>query len=429
VEIGALLLVMGVVLRMTITDLHWALRRARREVKERKAAEAALARSHNELEERVAARTADLARTNHELQTLIESSQDGILFVTGDLRLSVINSRALELLGLSGTPHDWQGRLAGGLFDEIEERASSSAASVRVELARLWAGSVDGEEAPVEGEFEVGARSLYWYVVPVAVDEELADLVVLRDVTSNRQLEQLRNELVHTMVHDLRNPLSGMLSMLSLLTILDRQQQEELAPRQRRYVGRLTESVEYMSRLVNNILDVYRLENGQLPLQRANVEINELVTETVEAQRTLAAEKELSVTSSVSPGLPAAWVDKAVVERVLKNLLDNAIKFTSSGGKVWVATVPAAEGNGNPAMVRVSVHDTGPGISPELRPRLFQKFSAGDQVGAGSGLGLAFCKLAVEAHGGQLWLQDRSENAEIGSSFVFTVPAAVQGST
>ncbi|MDX1688454.1 MAG: ATP-binding protein [Candidatus Promineifilaceae bacterium] len=427
VEIGILLLLMGIVLRMTINDLNDALQRARREVAERKLAEEALARANRELEkardkleERVAQRTAELAQANRDLQTLIQSSQDGILFLSHDLRLSVINTRAIELLQLSGTVADWENRPALDIVTELEDTAPRAAEAAQEELQRF----AEGARSGADGDFTVPPFSIYWYGVPVKVQGgKMAHLVVLRDITEQQRAEQMRNDLIRAMVHDLRNPLSGMLTALRTIEWLDKQGQAPLTAIQRRSVERTSESAERMVHLVDNILDVSRLESGQMPLAPAAIAVDDLVEKVVDSQLLLATEKQLTLAYDVEATLPPAWADGELLERILQNLLDNAIKFTPEGGHITVtARRRTPEGDGEQSgFIQISVADTGPGIPPSLQRRLFQKFVAGDEQDAGSGLGLAFCKLAVEAHGGDLWVQ--SQLGE-GATFTFTVPVA-----
>jgi signal transduction histidine kinase len=170
-------------------------------------------------------------------------------------------------------------------------------------------------------------------------------------------------------------------------------------------------------KLITNILDLRWLEGGRVPLERTAVRVNVLVDETLRAQSSLAAAKRIRLESQVPTDLPTAWADADLIGRVLQNLVDNACKFTPAGGSVQV-TARLALADKRP-VIQVSVGDTGPGIPPPIRPRLFQKFVTGQQKGHGSGLGLAFCKLALEAHGERIWLESDSER---GTTFTFSLP-------
>jgi two-component system clock-associated histidine kinase SasA len=140
----------------------------------------------------------------------------------------------------------------------------------------------------------------------------------------------------------------------------------------------------------------------------------------LQAQQILAQDKNITLENRVPIDLPPVYADESLMRRVLQNLVGNAVKFTPPGGRVTLAaeltTMIAAE-----PLVLVSVHDTGPGILPEIQAQLFQKFVTGTQKGRGSGLGLAFCKLAVEAHGQQIWVDTLPGQ---GTVLTFTIAVA-----
>lgn len=418
VEMSGLLLVLGLVLRMTLSDLNDALERAQDEVVERKAVEAALVEARHRLEERVAERTVALSRANRNLQTLIETNRDGVLFLTGDGRIAVINSRLPELIGVPGEAAAWQGRHIDTLVESFLRHSNIERHLVEEQIGRI----LQNPRTQADGELVFRDRYLHWYYSTTTVgDETPAELVVLRDVTGQRQAEQMRNDLVSTMVHDLRNPLTSMLSLLSTLTWLDSEGRERLTGRQRRYVERSMETVRQMNQLVSNILDVSRLESGQMPVQPEEVRLRQIILDTVDSQKPLAAAKQLLLVTEIPSTLPPAAADMALLERILQNLLDNAIKFTPNGGEVRVTARLEDSGNGHRDQIKIAVTDTGPGIAPELQEVLFQKFVAGDGESCGSGLGLTFCKLAVEAHGGRIAVESEVDQ---GTAFTFTLPAA-----
>jgi signal transduction histidine kinase len=128
----------------------------------------------------------------------------------------------------------------------------------------------------------------------------------------------------------------------------------------------------------------------------------------------MARDRRLTLSSDVAESHPPVWADPRLVSRILHNLVGNSIKFTPEGGVIRVSALADS-----PSALRVAVSDDGPGIPAELRERLFQKFSTGDVKGRGTGLGLAFCRLAVEAHGGRIWVDTEPGR---GSTFNFTLP-------
>jgi len=172
--------------------------------------------------------------------------------------------------------------------------------------------------------------------------------------------------------------------------------------------------------MVNDLLDISRLEEGQQPLFPEPVAAQALLEEAAARFAPLFTSAQIAVEIAAEPGLPLLHVDRHLVERVLNNLLHNAIKFTPDGGRIrlWAHLDPHVA----PAAMLVGVSDTGPGIPLAEQPRLFQKFQRLDSTQGrwvGSGLGLSFCKLAVEEHGGRIWVE--SEVGQ-GSTFVMALP-------
>jgi signal transduction histidine kinase len=231
------------------------------------------------------------------------------------------------------------------------------------------------------------------------------------------ELMRLREELARMIVHDLRNPLGLISSGVELLeeALIAETEQEYVTS----VIRMMRRSVRWMQHLVDTLLDIARLEAGGMMLQRLPLDLSTLTEEVIAEEGPLAGKRGVALESRLPAGLPAVLADHDVLQRVLINLLDNALKFTPSGGQVWVEAQPGAE------VVRVAVIDTGPGIPLEERERIFEKFTQGQgqvETRRGSGLGLAFCRMAVEAHGGRIWVEDGPEGR--GSRFVFTLPQA-----
>lgn len=229
------------------------------------------------------------------------------------------------------------------------------------------------------------------------------------------ELLRLREELADMIIHDLRNPLSVLVGGLVMLeNSIDA---EPASGRVSPVLDVMKRSAQRMQRLVDTLLDIARWERGELTLNREPLDLGSLVAELIVEEGTLARTQSLELQSQVAEDLPRASVDRDVMQRVFINLLDNAFKFTPKGGQVRVQV----ESDGD--AVRLKVTDTGPGIPVEERRRIFEKFTqVKGHPGSrrGTGLGLAFCQMAVEAHGGRIWVEDGPGGE--GSCFVLTLP-------
>lgn len=234
---------------------------------------------------------------------------------------------------------------------------------------------------------------------------------ILRDISERKELDELRADLTSMIFHDLRSPLGNVMSSLEMLqeSIPDEDEtlQSVLSIAQR--------SSRRLSRLVESLLDLGQLEQGQAVLHKEKAAPDDVVRDAVEEVMPLAEAKGHEVTTDVDPELPEIEFDVDMIRRVVINLLENAIKYTRSGGEI---SVRVEHGD---ADVVVHVDDTGPGISHAHQKQIFEKFSRIHHEGRpkGLGLGLAFCRLAVQAHDGRIWLE--SEEG-VGSTFSFSLP-------
>jgi signal transduction histidine kinase len=170
-----------------------------------------------------------------------------------------------------------------------------------------------------------------------------------------------------------------------------------------------------MLNLVNAILDISRLEDGQMPLEHTIINLHDFVEDIIQSQMPLAIDKALRIENMLSTELPPVVGDRSLLERVFQNLIGNGIKFTPSGGTVRVTGRKKAE---DPSRVYISISDTGAGIPPEIQGRLFEKFASGTQTERGSGLGLAFCKMVLTAHNEDIWVEKSDSQ---GTTFTFTL--------
>jgi signal transduction histidine kinase len=232
-----------------------------------------------------------------------------------------------------------------------------------------------------------------------------------------RRLEQRRQELSELVVHDLRNPLGNLFSALNMLELVLPPDVLE-ANRELLEIARLSHL--RMQDLVDSLLDIAQIEAGRPLGERKATHIPELMNEVTQLNAFALNKREMTLTLNFPPDLPPVWADPDQIRRVLTNLTDNAIKYSPKGGLLVVTAVPVD------GMVEVSVLDAGPGVAPEEREHIFARFAqveAGGIRPRGFGLGLSYCKLAVEAHNGRIWVEPGPDG--VGSRFVFTLPVVV----
>jgi two-component system, NtrC family, sensor histidine kinase KinB len=244
--------------------------------------------------------------------------------------------------------------------------------------------------------------------------EVIGWVFVLRDVTEEHQLNQARELLTETLVHDLRSPMSAIGSALSILKEVIPPSAEDPAIEQSLDIA--TRSANRVMGLVESLLDISRMETGSIELDLTPLNIVDLTDELLADYTPLANELGILLKREIPPELPHPTADRDKITRVLINLIDNALKFTPEGGQI----VLAAEAGEN--LITIFVTDSGPGIPEEYRQKIFDRFAQIPGVRGrrrGSGLGLTFCHLAIEAHGGEIRVD---EAAGGGSIFSFTLP-------
>lgn len=223
---------------------------------------------------------------------------------------------------------------------------------------------------------------------------------------TNRQLltmQQFKESMTQMVVHDLKNPLAGILGNIQLMEL----QKATMTPeRQAELIARTLESGRQMTRLILNILDVGKMEEQKMPLQLESVSLHDIVADNLNDTKSLCARDGIRIENSVDAGLVPVEADRGLLNRIVANLLNNAIKHTPEGGRVTLA----AEIEGSELVFTIS--DTGEGIPEDLQPHVFEKFVGGNGGDVhrrlhDTGLGLAFCRLAVQHHRGRIWLRSQ----------------------
>lgn len=368
-----------------------------------------------------------------QLATIMASTREGMLLVDAEGRVVVANAAffyladAASWLGHPSTPAE----LAALPLRDLLWRWQSTASFPSAELEQLHSGLADiadGLDAFVTGQLNgmaPGSRALEWLALRATNADGLDGageapqpwpiLLTVRDITAAKEAERLRNDLTNMMVHDLRSPLSSIISSLDLIF---RGVLGTTTPQQRDVLAIAHTSAQKLLNMINMLLDISRLEGGRMPLELAELLGHELGGAALDTLQLLAGAKGVTLQIEAEPDARVV-ADRELVLRVLQNLLDNALKFSPKGGVISLAAAHAPDA---PGYVRFAVRDAGIGIKPQDQEQIFAKFGqAGNRRNAGSGLGLTFCKLVVETHGGRIWVESEPGR---GSCFFFTLPAA-----
>lgn len=260
--------------------------------------------------------------------------------------------------------------------------------------------------------------------VHVSEQDELAEVAeafnmmvdeLQRSFARQKELERARRDLIAAVSHDLRTPLTSIRVMTEAL--VDGMVTDEAMAQ--RYYTNIYSQVESLSNLINDLFELSKLEGGQLELQLEPVNLNELLSEVIESMQPQAQVKEISLRGMFSEDLPAIQAEFAKIQRVLYNLIQNAIRHTPAQGSVSLATRRVPQG------VQVEVADTGEGINPEDLPYIFDQFFRGEKSRSretgGAGLGLAIAKRIIEAHQGKIWAESEPDRE---TRFNFILPVS-----
>jgi NtrC-family two-component system sensor histidine kinase KinB len=359
------------------------------------------------------------------LAAVLNSTREGVLVLDASGLVSLVNPPLEEIWGVPA--ERIVGRHMLTLIDtpdlQIAERMGFQREEIQELLLTLRAGLA---LSIPKAQFQISApkpRFLERSGAPVLdqLTKAIGWVIILRDVTEEKEIEEVRRALSGMIVHDLRSPLTAILASMNLI----RSQAPDPSAVMTQALEVALRSTNKLLGLVNTLLDISRMESGEVTLNRSLVNLGQLVEEVIADLMPLANEYGVFLINQVQTPLPSVWIDREKVSRVFTNLIDNALKFTPAGSQVLVCGAYAENGR-LPEVAEVGIQcavlDSGPGIPEEYQDKIFDRFSQihGRQGRrAGTGLGLAFCKLAIEAHGGTIWVENRPEG---GSKFSFTLP-------
>lgn len=345
-----------------------------------------------------------LQAAHQRYRELFEDSIDPMLITDWEGRIIEANRQAILLTGYSNEQlhsftidqlHEVNWSRTGLAFETLRENRTSSYESSlhKQDAARL----------PIE----VHARR-------VEFDETDSIQWIMRDITERKELDSLRDDLTAMIYHDLRSPLANIVSSLDVLYGMVPEDDKETVLSILKIAENSTDRIQ---RLVSSLLDVGKLESGQPVADQKVVDTSELFNNAVRDVTPVTSGRNQTLSMELPNGLSPIWVDEDMARRVLINLMENASKFSPVKGKIEVG---AREENG---WIYMWVSDNGPGIPLAEQDRIFDKFTRlyGASKPGGLGIGLAFCRLAVQGHGGRIWVE--SEPGQ-GSTFHFMFPVA-----
>jgi two-component system phosphate regulon sensor histidine kinase PhoR len=333
------------------------------------------------------------------LVAVLDQLSDGVLIVDGQGQVQLINPAAQRIFGTT----------------EEEAMGQSLVKVLRQhQLIELWKQAVetgDSQLIPIE----ISTKRLYVQGEAIPLGETLpgSTLMVFQDITHVRHLETVRRDFISNISHELRTPLAS----LKALTETLQESALDDPPAARRFLTRIETEVDALSLMVQELVELSRIESGKVPLQLKSVLPKELLSPAIERLRLQAERSGLRLYLNCPSDLPPVFADPPRMEQVVVNLLHNAIKFTPSGGEI---SLSAQLHNDS---VVFSVEDNGVGISTADLPRIFERFYKADRArsGGGTGLGLAISRHLVEAHSGKIWAESTEGQ---GSIFYFSLPRA-----
>ncbi len=390
-----------------------------------------LSRAFNHMADVLAARESALREQNlilvslnHRMESVLNATNDGIAMLNREGRFALVNRRFCEMLGtksedvLQQTLPDAQPHLVERLA--YPERLMHH-------MAVLTLDDLADPVGVAEEIIELTApehRFLQVYTAPVQGEnggDVIGRIIALRDVTRERELDTMKTDFISVVSHELRTPLTSIKGYTDLLLSGAAGDTSDL---QREFLAIIQGSTTRLSNLINDILDISRIESGKIEIKHEPIDYRKIVADTLRLMRAAADEKQIVMDASLPESMPLVRGDTDKVTQVLTNLVSNAIKYTRPGGWVKVLLEMTSD-----ASVTTCVADSGIGVAVEDQNRLFQKFFRADnsstREAGGTGLGLVIAKTIVELLGGAIWVESEVGR---GSRFYFTLPLSLENS-
>jgi two-component system phosphate regulon sensor histidine kinase PhoR len=356
-----------------------------------------LTRTFNEMAGKLQSDFTELEAEHSRMAAVLGMMSDGVIIVDPQNRIQLVNPAALSMF--QAALQDVKGRS----YIEIVRHH---------QIDELLHHCREMNE-PQTTAIEIPTRRLYLQATATPLGAALPGntLLLFQNLTRLRWLETVRQDFISNISHELRTPLASLKALTETLqeTALDD------PPAAQRFLARMETEVDALSQMVEELLELTRIESGRVPLKMSSTPPERLIHKAVERLSVQAERAELTLTIDCLDNLPHVLADATRLEQVIVNLLHNAIKFTPAGGRIRLSA--RAEGE----MVVFSMEDNGVGIAAEDLPRIFERFYKVDRArsSGGTGLGLAIARHLVEAHGGKIWANSLEGQ---GSTFYFSIP-------
>ena len=336
--------------------------------------------------------------------SIIWQMSDGVIVANGDNYIQLVNPAAEEIFNINAEQVQGQSlttAIRHHQLVEIARKCRHTGQDQRISL-----------ELPYNKTFIHGIATLFDPSLPYHI------LLIIQDLTWVRHLETIRRDFISNISHELRTPLASIRALAETL----RDTALEDPPAARRFLTRMETEVDALTQMVSELLELSRIESGQVPLEMKEVSPITLL-KSAQGRLSMQAERsKLNIHVVYQDNLPTIYADITRLEQVFVNLIHNAIKFSHPGGNIWLT---AQDMGGK---IKFSVRDEGIGIPADELPRIFERFYKTDQArtGGGTGLGLSIARHLVESHGGKIWAESVEGQ---GSTFFFTIPAAEKRET
>ncbi len=356
-----------------------------------------LGRAFNAMTARLRDTVTELKRARARLEVTLANLSDGVIITDDRGHVALANDAALAMLAVQGPIVD----------EPVVEVARDH------ELAEMVTKALATDDRVQERVVRHGRSGRVLQAAARRLDTagERIGVVVLRDITELRRLEGVRRDFVANVSHELRTPLTSIRVLVETLESGALHDPDVSSD----FLARIVSEVDRLALLVDDLLDLARIESGRIRLSPERVIPAEMIWHVVERMEPQVERAGLSVEVVVAADTPAVVADRERIDQVLLNLVHNAIKFTPAGGVITLSASSVSNA------VQFAVRDTGVGVSPEDMPRVFERFYKADRArhSHGTGLGLAIAKHIVQAHGGQIWAEP---NSDVGTVFRFTLP-------